>query len=207
MESLERENLRLIERCDELVTERVRAVCLLEAKISDADKERHKVEEQAEGLEMVHPIDVRTQAITRDTEAVDRELHALTQMVEKYYGECFRKSADLSAMMMLERLEIELEKMYAITAKMSQQWLAEKQMAIERGRREELRRKKQEAQALEAQRKMKAALERATQPIHQRVTRPLNLRMLPTSYVHHDVDLRLQDEQIQEELLFGAEPH
>jgi hypothetical protein len=106
---------------------------------------------------------------------------------------------------MLERLEIELEKMYAITAKMSQQYLNEKQTAIERGRREELRRKKQEAQALEQQRKMKAALERSTQPIYQRVGRPLNPRMVPTSFAHRDVESRQQDEQIKEELLIGQE--
>jgi hypothetical protein len=107
--------------------------------------------------------------------------------------------------MMLERLENELERMYAATVRLSPQYLAEKQMAIDRARREEQRRQKQKTQELEQQRKMKAALERSTQPIHQRVGRPINPRMLPMSLAHHDVDMRQQDEQIQEELLFGEE--
>jgi hypothetical protein len=203
IESLETENLRLIERCDELSSERDRNVLCLNGEIASADAERDVIVEQTDSLPTVELVDARTQCIAHETDVVDQDLNGLTGLIERYYRECFKKSADITALMMLDRLEIELEKMYAITAKLSQQYLAEKQLAIDRSRREELRRKKQEAQEIEQQRKMKAALERSVLPIHQRTGRPVNARMLPGSSAHHNVDLKQQDEQIQEQLLFG----
>jgi flagellar biosynthesis GTPase FlhF len=205
MQALEGENLRLIERCAELAGERDRSVAQLGAEIAAAERECAGLAQQTGGLAAVPLVDTRAQAIARDTDAVERDLGELTRVVERFYRGCFKKSADVTAVMMLTQMEMELERMYAVTAKLPQQYISEKQTAIDRLKREESRRKKQEAQELEQQRKIKAAFERSVQPIHQRMERPLNPRILPTSMARHSVDQRDQDEEIQDQMLFGMD--
>jgi hypothetical protein len=203
IEALEVENLCLIEICSDLTNERDRDVANINVSIGITDGDRAAVETQTESLEHVELIDLRTQIIAKETETVDRELTRLTRLIESYYLECFKKSSDINALTMLERMELELERMYAYAAKLSPQYLAEKQKSIEKLRREEQRRKKQEALAKEQQRKMKAALERSVQPIHRQEGRPLHRRMLPSAETKQDVGMNEQTEQLQEILLFG----
>jgi hypothetical protein len=200
---LENENLRLIERCDALADERENSVHRLERQIQAAEDESEKIREKGLSLPNVGLIDMRTHYVTRDTETADRMLGGLTHMVEKYFRNCFKKSADITALMMLERMENELEVMYATAARLSQAYLAEKQASIDKARREEQRRQKQEAQELEQQRKMKAALERSVQPIHQRVGRPLVARMWPESSTKKNLSKKEEEDEAQEQLLYG----
>jgi hypothetical protein len=200
---LETENLRLFERCDELGSERERTMQTLNRGIAEAEQESAEIHTRGQRLPAVELIDMRALQVARDTENADRVLAMLTRLVDTYFHNCFKKSADIGALMMLERMEVELETMYTTVAKLSPQYLMEKQTAIDRSRREEQRRQKQAAHALEQQRKMKASLERSVMPIHMRVGRPLMPRMWPENTTKKDTSRKEQDGQIQDQLLFG----
>jgi hypothetical protein len=201
---LEADNLRLIQLCDEIGSEKERNVMKLKEDIGEAEHQSVKLRGQTNRLRSLTLLDTRAQQIAKDTDNADDILNGLTVLVQKYYRSCFSQTAEINALMMLERLELELEAMYTISASLSPQYLIEKQAAIEKLRREEQRRQKQEAQELEQQRKKKAALERSVQPVHMKVGRPVVPRMWPESGGKRDMQKGQHDEQIQEQMLFGA---
>jgi hypothetical protein len=203
IEYLENENLGLIARCEELTGKRDRNVQTLSVGISEAEREQERVESETSSLATVSLIDPRTRQIERATETVDRDLDALSTAIEAHFIKCFKKSADITALMMLERIEVGLEKMYATAARFSPQFVAERQQAIDHARRDDQRRRKQEAQEAEAQKKMKAALDRAKQPIRRVEGRPLYPKMLPATPVRKDTDTGLQEDEIREMLLYA----
>jgi hypothetical protein len=149
IECLEIKNLQLIERCDEINHEIDGMVMRLGGEVTKTDREREQIMTQTATMPVVELVNPRTNQITKETEAIDCDVTTLSKMIELHYRECFKKSVDITALTMLKRLEIEIEKIYAVTLKISQQFLAEKQSRINKARREEQRRKKQETQELE----------------------------------------------------------
>jgi hypothetical protein len=192
-----------MEKCGDLIHKRDRNVRQIQDQIDETSGEEADVVRQADMIPSVREMDTRAQIVARETDVVDLELSRLFRIIQKHYLECFKKSSDISALNMLERMELDLEKMYSQASKLNPQYLTEKQNAIAKTRREKQRREKQEAQEKEQQRKMRAALERSVQPIKKRQGRPLLMRMLPTTGPRHGEDNREQDEQLQEALLFG----
>jgi hypothetical protein len=203
IDALENENLALMEKCGDMISETHRNVERIQGRIDETTNERMDMIQQTEMIPSVPLMDTRAQIIARETEVIDAEISRLFRIVQGYYLECFKKSADIGALTMLEKMENELEKMYSHASKLSPQYLAEKQNAIAKSRREKQRREKQEAQEREQQRKMKAALERSTKPVKKRQGRPVLERMVPIKVSRHGVDRREQEEQITEALLFG----
>jgi hypothetical protein len=150
---LETEKLRLFERCDELGSEQERTLQTLNRGIAEAEQESAEIQTREQRLPTVEVIDTRALPVARDTENADRVLTMLTRLVDTYFHNCFKKSADIGALMMLERMEVELEQMYVTVSKLSPQYLMEKQTEIDRSRREEQRRQKQEAHVLSSNEK------------------------------------------------------
>jgi hypothetical protein len=203
LEYLENDNLTLITRCHEMSGKLDRNVTRLSADIESAEHHCEEIRKYAGTLDAVRPLDTRRTQIARETDVLDRELSQLSKLVEKYFVECFKKTAAVSALEMLSKLEAELEHMYRCTESLSPQFLVEKQQAIEKARRETQRRKKQEQRAIDQQKKVKAAIDRSKQPIHQRTGRPLNARVLPCIVNRRDVDMKQYEGELQEQMLYG----
>jgi hypothetical protein len=203
LEYLENDNLTLITRCIEMSGKLDRSATRLSTDLAAAERRCEEIRKDEEALEAVRPLDTRRTHIARDTDVLDRELWQMSKLVEKYFTECFKKDAGISALEMLTKLETELERMYQCTENLSPQFLAEKRLAIEKARRETQRRKKQEQWAIDQQKKMKAAIDRSKQPIHKRTGRPLNARVLPSTMNHKDVNMKQYEDELQEYMLYG----
>lgn len=203
MEALENENLFLIQKCSELSNNRDRGVSLIEEELTKALRETDSVMAQQSRLKNVALMDTRTEQIARDSDTVDSELARLTKLIRSSYIECFNKKADITALMMLERLENEMEQMYHIAETIPQQLVMEKQSVIDKARREEKRRQKQEAQEREAHKKMMAALDRSRKPVNKRAGRPLMTRLVPIAAGRHNRDIKKHDDELHEKFLFG----
>jgi hypothetical protein len=200
----ENENLLLIEWCSELTNEKDRNVQEFSAQVKHTDEATGKLKDQIDSLKVADLIDPRTGQVTRETEIADRELDRLMRIVSRYYANCFKKSADITALMMLERIEIALEDLYKIADRLDPQYLVEKQMLRDRSRREDQRRVKQELMAKEAQRKIKAALERSQKPVKRRLGRPLVGRSQLCGFEKHADGNDSKGDEAEEALLFGA---
>jgi hypothetical protein len=200
----ENQNRLLIEWFTELSGEKDRNIRDISEKVEHTTIETSKLNEIIDSLKVDDLIDMRTGPVSRDTEIADRELERLSQIVSKYYSNCFRKSADISAIMMLERLENELESLYKIADRLNPQYLAEKQTLRDRSRREDQRRAKQEFVAKEAQRKIKAALERSQRPVKKHYGRPVIARSRFCGFEKEASGGVAKGDEVQEAMLFGS---
>ena len=133
---------------------------------------------------------------------IDKELTKLGVIVKNAYTDCFGKSADISPLMMLHRLETELEALYKQSLLLPEKEIVEKQNAKEKERREKQRIEKQMQQILEQQAKNDAAIARSKMPVKKRTGRPLVERKVPVK-VTRVVNKNNADEEILEKLLYG----
>jgi hypothetical protein len=133
----------------------------------------------------------------------DDPLARLERQVKKTYKGCFGMTVDLGSILMLKKIEIELESMYEKCDRVVPEFLAYKQTMRERQRRDEQRKEWQAWRAREQQRKMEQAIARAKRPMPVRTGRPLTMRRLPLKVKKQNDEAirKLLLEQLQEEQL------
>lgn len=201
LERIERENLLLIQRCGDYNYAREGVISYINDSYHLTVQEIANIKKAKDEIPDIKVEDQTPESISRDAEILDRELTRLAKIVQRTFVGCFSKKSDITTLMMLERLENELEKMYRETEYIAPSFIIEKQNLKAKQRREEQRREKQEKQIREQQKKMEAALERSKKPIKRKTGRPLNCRALPMK-VNRKVDKKLVDEEYFENLLF-----
>ena len=204
LEQMENENLFLIQEIKDMERSRDRAVDEIRSSLSEASKEQEEIDAKWKKVTMVDPIDFDNSGVLRDVDAVDQELNRLTKIVKSSYSKCYSNKTDLTPVMMLERLENGLEKLYQIAAEIPDSFIIEEQAIIDKERREKQRVEKQKEKQRQQKMKIAAAVERSKKPVKKRTGRPLRARYLPI--VHAKVksdDQKLLDEAKQEQLLFG----
>ena len=204
LEQVEEENLSLIQEIKEMEHSEQRALDSIRDHLNKATQEKNQMEAAASHIPKVDALEFDNSSILKTVNETDLELKKLTKIVSTAYSRCFANKTDLSPVMMLERIENGLEKLYQMSEEIPNSFLIEEQAAIDKDRREKQRIGKQKEKDREQKMKIAAALERANKPVKKRTGRPLNTRVLPI--VHTRVkkdDKRAQDEKMQEELLFG----
>ena len=204
MDQLEAENLFLIKKCQELEQEKDRAVEMIKEHLEEAEKEKMMMDEASRHVKQIDAIHFDTSQLSSDTDDVEKERVYLAKIVQSSYMKCFSNKAEMTPIMMLEKIENCLEKLYIQLEDVPLSFVLEEQSKIDKQRREELRILKQQHDNLEQKKKRDAAIARAKKPVQKKMGRRLNARMLPLvrNRKEHD-DKKMQDEKLQEEFLFG----
>lgn len=205
LEYLENENLFLFEKCSELSNDKDSLFSSVNSEITRAIAESEKMSNTTEVLskQTIPLVDPQPKLLNSPEVAeIDSELQKLTVYVRNAYADCFGKSTDISPLMMLHRLETELEALYKQSLQLPEKEIIEKQNAKEKERREKQRIEKQMQQILEQQAKNDAAIARSKMPVKKRTGRPLVERKVPVKVTRH-VNKKNLDEEYQEKLLYG----
>lgn len=146
-----------------------------------------------------------------DEEEVPRqptELEYLSARVMKLFVDCFKKTAALTPVEALERIEAKLEEFYRECELVNPEFIREKQDIIDDARKEAIRKQiilDRERMLLE---KKMHALERATRPVKRRVGRKLMERSLPNRQQKKSDELLLLQQMEKarvEKLLYGED--
>jgi hypothetical protein len=149
-------------------------------------------------------------AAAKQPQEEEDPLVQLEKQVKKTYKGCFGVSADLGAMLMLEKIENELEVMYEKCDRVVPDFLIYKRTMRERQRRDHQRKQWQEWRAKEQQRKIEQAISRARRPIPHRTARPLTLRTLPLKARKQNdeaIQRRMREQLEEERLLYRDSDH
>ncbi|OHT07752.1 hypothetical protein TRFO_23938 [Tritrichomonas foetus] len=205
LEKLENDNLFLFEKCAKLKYDQERISSKINAEIEKVVDEQNSIYGSSSRISnMFNTEIIENSSLPRTPEiiALDDELARLTIIINDAYAECFGKCADISPLIMLEKIENELEAMFKESKSIPEKEILEKQNAKEKERREKQRIEKQMAQILEQQAKNDAAIQRSKMPIKKRTGRPLVERCIPIKVCRH-VNTRNLDEEYQERLLYG----
>lgn len=134
------------------------------------------------------------------------EYDRVKALVVHAYVNCFGKTADISPLSMLQRIEYQIEEYYRKIDYVSPDFVAAKQQQFDKVRREEQRKEKQKRQEAEQKLKMEQAIERANRPIPKKTGRPIVARTYLSKHMAKDDDSRLQalkEQQRIENLLYG----
>lgn len=204
-EYLENENLFLFSKCAELLGIKNSIYDSVKLDIENAEQESAEIEQKSDQLKNVTvPLIPAHSKLLEKPEVVqmDQELHKLAIYVKKAYEQCFGKATEISPLMMLHRLETELEQLYRKSKQIPEKEILEKQNAKEKERREKQRIEKQMAQIREQQAKNDAAIERSKMPVKQRTGRPLIERTIPVKISRHIKQNNDEDEELNN-LLYG----
>ena len=202
LENLEEDNLFLFEKCAKLAQDQERIVNKITTEIDNTRNEDEKLKKETSNLQDVEIIEFNSSLRTPEVIALDDELARITVIVSEAYAECFGRSSDLSPLMMLERLENDLEVLYSQCNSIPEKDINENLNAKERERREKQRKEKQIQQQLELQAKNDAIIARAKMPIKRKTGRPLNKRYIPIKVVRQ-VRKNNAEELYLENLLYG----
>lgn len=203
MELLENENLFLIRKCEDIQAIMDRGLSFFGDELKRTNNEADSVNAQTGGLKPEKSTEARGEGVAHDGDRIDGRLNAVTKLVMRTYGECFEKRADVTALMMLERMENQMEDMYRVLETIPADIVHEKEAKMKIEKREEGKRKKREAQAKEAQRKADMAIQRAKEPVKKKVGRPLMQRSLPMGTGISNQSNKNDEGAIQEQLLYG----
>ena len=207
LHSIEDANLNLIAACQ-----------YYDNKLDSANKSLVRKSDETRALEM----DVRQEiakipeveeipenagdVISGEQRVQEAEYERVKALVEHAYVCCFGKTADISPLAMMERIEYQLDEYYQKIEYVSPEFVAAKQQQFDKVRREEQRREKQKRQEAEQKLKMDQAIERANRPIPKKTGRPIVARTYLSKHAAKDDDSRLQalmEQQRIENLLYG----
>jgi hypothetical protein len=172
---------------------------MIQLQIDQIDEQTRKIIAKGKAMPTVKPINLPT---SRPPAVLDEEVARLSRIVNSCYMECVKKPGELTALMMLEQLELGMYSMSQSMIKIPPKFVAEKQAAMERARREENRAEKLKQQLLEQQNKAILALKRASKPAKRRIGRPTieRSRLRP---VQHQKVVKRGYEGPSDEVLYG----
>jgi hypothetical protein len=174
----------------------------LVAEIQAEQSVMRAMENQAQPKESSDDASIAAKGVLQDTEA---ELGEIEKMVQKTYKGCFGVDVDLGVLLMLTRLEQELEAMGEKCDRVVPEFLTYKRTIREKQRREKQRKERLELRAKEQQKNIEQAIARAAKPIPRRTERPLNQRRLPQRMGKQDdeaIRRRLMEQWQEEQLLY-----
>lgn len=201
---IERENLYIIQHC-----QHIEEIAAIRAKPGTKECDNVKdMQEEAQALltELKEVGEFVGNLSLNEQNRIKSEYTELTQLIKTTYHNCFRIHANLEPLFMLEKLELELERMYKLEDSVEPAFLEMKRAAQHKARREEQRKKVLEQKAAEQNRKIQQTLERATKPIFYRWRRPIVERMVPFKEIRREDEMELQrrrEEEKERQLLFG----
>ena len=139
-------------------------------------------------------------------ESKNQEYHYLADLIEKMYIKCFGETADVTPVVMLQRINNKLEELYQLIELVDPEFVQSRQAIKDKQRRELQRKEKQEKQEAEVKLKMEQALARATKPIKKKNGRPIYGRsVLRKNEKKMDSKLlrELKERKATEKLLYG----
>ena len=204
MDKLEEENLFLIRKCREFEQQKERNIDMIKGDLEEAECELNQINEAAKKVTSIEPISFDKTQLFQSINEIEKERMKLARVVEKAYLKCFSIKAEMTPVMMLEKIENGLEKLYLQVQDITDHFVIEEQLKIDKQRREAARILKQQQSKKERKMKRDAAYERATKPVQKKMGRPLRTRILPVTFHRTDnKDRKLLDEKLQEEFLFG----
>ena len=143
----------------------------------------------------------------QESQKIDDELQYIKDEIHKTYTNIYGTDSQISEMLMLEKINKDLEDFYYQIGFLKKSYYSEKQAICDKIRREEQRVELQKQKEIIQQEKKDAAIQRANKPIKKKMGRPLiprtNIRK-----VHRNDDERsrriAREQKKQEEFLFGV---
>jgi hypothetical protein len=186
-----------------------RSTSALDHQIEDMDEVINGVKEKHDGFRRsCPPIDPQRYVFRGQkwAEQTESRLARVSELVKMVYERCFKKESHLAPLGMLTDLENTLDEFHQAIVLIDPDFIAQKEAATLKLRREEQRRIKQEKQAIEQARKREQALERACKPVKRKTGRPLVRRGRPVrrEKKYNEQFLAQKREQARiEELLYG----
>ena len=209
MDNLEKENLFLIDQYEALKIDLEKGENRESEMLSETNEQLKKVQARLAHVPKVEEIpEIPEEADHQASEALDKELETLNNLIKHTYLSCFHAEANISAMMMLERIENALEGLYEQMEYVDPEFAGAKQKKKDYERAEERRAEESRRKEAEQRMKIEHALERATRPIKKRTGRPIMRRMLPIKIVDQDDEqyrAYLKEQQRIETLLYGED--
>ena len=201
---MERENLYIIQHCQHIediaairskpCADQCEEVKTMQAEADELMKELKEVGEFIGKLDLTQK------------KEIEAEYRELTQLVHGTFFRCFKVRSNLEPLFMLEKLQLEMERMYRLEDKVEPEFLEMKRTAQYRAWRESQRKKKLEEQAAAQNRKIQQTLARASKPIFYKWKRPVVERMVPFKEIRREdeeaIRRRIQEEK-ERQLLFG----
>lgn len=166
------------------------------------------IENAQENLTRINHINAFTDEIdnNRVVRLIDEEIENLYRLINKLFTKCYKKESTVSPILMLGKIESDLESMYKTMQQIDPAFINEKQTMFDKRRREQQRKEKQELQMKEQRIKMEQALKRAKEPIKRHTNRPLFPKSSPIK-VHKTNDAKLirqkEEQERVDNLLFG----
>ena len=204
---LENENLFIVQSCRQLEDVLERAENVTDAEIAKIRENEEEVMRRIEMIAPQPPGDWELSPEQKKQVIENEEFKELAALVKKTYIGCFGSDADLDPLSLLERLELQLERMYKLCTYISPEFLSEKQYVQDRAYREKMRKQRQERVEREQKRKIDQAIARARKPIPKKAGRPLYQRTLPISFARHGDEELLKRRQLEllneQRFLFG----
>ena len=144
--------------------------------------------------------------LRQQLDATSKEVESITAEVLKTYINCYGEDPKLNVMVMLNKLNNDMEDMYLRAESVSKAFIHQKQTILDKDRRERQRIAAQAAKEALANQKKEQALERAKMPIKKKFGRPVIARStIRKAKRTDDEKLRrlAREQKAQEELLFG----
>ena len=207
LHNLENENLFLVQSCQHLEELLERAADLNDSEIAVILENEREVIERIRQIEFPPERNWELPPEQKKHVFASEEFRELTALVKKAYVGCFGHDADLDPISLLERLELQLERMYKLSTYVVPEFFEEKQFLKDRERREKTRKQRQEMAEREQRKKIEHAIERAKKPIPKKTGRPLYGRCLPVTVVRRDDEEIMRRRQLEllneQRFLFG----
>lgn len=206
---IENNNLFLIQYCQHYEQIYSNGIEKINLQMYETLKDEEKIVNCIRGIEK-NPMyaDQLSRKQQEEQKEKERSIIELSQLVRKTYINCFGIDADLGPLAMLERIENQLEVMFQQTELIDPDFLAKKNAARDKERKEQQRKERNEKRMEEQQKKIEHALERSRKAVPKRSGRPLNERVLPLKIVKPNDELLKQkeyEERMERELLYGSE--
>lgn len=202
-EKIEKDNLFLIAQCHEMKLNEDTEQQRYHDQIQNAQCQKKFIDETSNKLEKISLLTFYSPS-TSEVENLDEQFKILNKVVTKAYYSCFQKVSDMNTLSMLEKIENELEEMYAKSSDILPSFITSKQNEKEKERRDKQRKDRQEMIEQLQKRKLEQAMERANMPIKPHFFRPLIERTLPLKKKKtSDDDQKAIAEEIENEFLYG----
>lgn len=204
---IEQDNLNLIQSCQYFDSVLEKGATVIKKKDDETISHIDNIKGQIDRLPIIEelPEDISL-LYTQAFDEKDQEVHYWADLVEKIYINCFGATADVTPIVMLQRINNKLEDFYRLIELVDPDFVQSRQAIKDKQRRETQRKEKQEKQEAEIKIKMEQALARANRPIKKKNGRPVYGRTyLRKNEKKADLKLlrELKEKKATEKLLYG----
>lgn len=209
LHTIESDNLILIQNCQYFDSILEKGVSAMKKKEDETIGYTNAIKDQLNNLPIVEefPGDLGP-ACSKSFDLKNQEIRKLAEIIDRIYIKCFGATADVTPVVMLQRINIKLEEFYDKMDLIDPDFAQERQAIKDKQRREQQRKEKQEKQEAEQRIKMEQALARATRPIKKKNGRPLYGRgVIKKNEKKTDLKMlkELKERKETEKLLYGEQ--